>query len=90
MAHKKAQGSTTLGRDSNAQRLGVKLFAGQKANSGSIIIRQRGTKFRPGLNVARGNDDTIYAVKPGEVSFRSLKRRRFDGTLKRLTYVDVK
>ncbi len=90
MAHKKAQGSTTLGRDSQAQRLGVKLFAGQKANSGSIIIRQRGTKFRPGLNVARGNDDTIYAVKPGMVSFRSLKRRRFDGTLKRLTYVDVK
>ena len=90
MAHKKAQGSTTLGRDSQAQRLGVKLFAGQKANSGSIIIRQRGTKFRPGLNVARGNDDTIYAVKPGMVSFRSLKRRRFDGTLKRLTYVDVR
>ncbi|MFH0873581.1 MAG: 50S ribosomal protein L27 [Candidatus Komeilibacteria bacterium] len=90
MAHKKAQGSTTLGRDSQAQRLGVKLFAGQKVNSGSIIIRQRGTKFRPGLNVARGNDDTLYAVKPGTVAFRSLKRRRFDGSLKKLTYVDVK
>ena len=90
MAHKKAQGSTSLGRDSQAQRLGVKLFAGQKANSGSIIIRQRGTKFHPGVNVARGKDDTLYAVKPGPISFRSLRRRRFDGSLKKLTYVDVK
>ena len=90
MAHKKAQGSTSLGRDSQAQRLGVKLFAGQKANSGSIIIRQRGTKFHPGVNVARGKDDTLYAVKPGTISFRSLRRRRFDGSLKKLTYVDVK
>lgn len=90
MAHKKAQGSTTLGRDSKGQRLGVKLFAGQPANTGSIIIKQRGTKFHPGVNVKRGNDDSLYAVKDGTVSFRSLKRRRFDGSLKKITYVDVK
>jgi large subunit ribosomal protein L27 len=90
MAHKKAGGSTSLGRDSQSQRLGVKLFAGEKANAGSIIIRQRGTKFHAGTNVRRGNDDTLYAVTSGQVSFRNLKRRKFDGSIKLTKYVDVK
>lgn len=79
MAHRKAGGSTKLGRDSESKRLGVKLFAGQKANAGSIIIRQRGTKFKPGKNVRQGNDDTLYAVKPGIVKFLTKKVVNFDG-----------
>ncbi|MFH1713358.1 MAG: 50S ribosomal protein L27, partial [Candidatus Jacksonbacteria bacterium] len=63
MAHKKAGGSTRLGRDSNPQYLGVKLYGGQKANAGSIIVRQRGTKFHPGLNVKRAKDDTLFAMR---------------------------
>ncbi len=90
MAHKKAGGSTSLGRDSQSKRLGVKLFAGEKVKAGGIIIRQRGTKFHPGLNVRRGNDDTLYSVATGVVSFRSIKRRKFDGRLAATKYVDVK
>jgi len=89
MAHKKSQGSTTLGRDSQAQRLGVKLFAGQKAKTGSILVRQRGTKFHPGLNVRRGNDDTLYSTTNGLVKFRRLKRVKFDNSVKLTKYVDV-
>ncbi len=69
MAHKKGQGSSRNGRDSNAQRLGVKVFGGQKINAGSIIVRQRGTKFHPGKNVGRGNDDTLFALVDGVVKF---------------------
>jgi len=69
MAHKKGQGSSRNGRDSNAQRLGVKTFGGQKVSAGSIIIRQRGTHFSPGLNVSKGRDDTLFARCAGVVSF---------------------
>ena len=67
MAHKKGLGSSKNGRDSNAQRLGVKIFAGQVVPGGSIIVRQRGTRLKPGLNVGRGKDDTLYAEISGKV-----------------------
>ena len=82
MAHKKGLGSSKNGRDSNAQRLGVKIFAGQVVTGGSIIVRQRGTKIKPGLNVGRGTDDTLFAKIDGRVKFidrgapRTLCRRR--------------
>ena len=69
MAHKKGQGSTRNGRDSNAQRLGVKVYDGGRVNAGSIIVRQRGTKFHPGANVGRGGDDTLFATADGIVKF---------------------
>jgi large subunit ribosomal protein L27 len=69
MAHKKGLGSSKNGRDSNAQRLGVKIFAGQVVSGGSIIVRQRGTRLKPGLNVGRGKDDTLYAEIAGRVKF---------------------
>lgn len=69
MAHKKGQGSSRNGRDSNAQRLGVKVFGGQKIHAGSIIVRQRGTKFHPGKNVGKGSDDTLFALIDGVVKF---------------------
>jgi large subunit ribosomal protein L27 len=75
MAHKKGQGSTRNGRDSNAQRRGVKLFGGQIAQPGSIIIRQVGTKFRPGRNVGLGKDYTIYSLIEGKVQFDQEGRR---------------
>lgn len=71
MAHTKAQGSCTNGRDSNAQRLGIKAYGGQKVKAGSIIVRQRGTRFRAGRNVAVGKDDTLYALSGGTVQFTS-------------------
>jgi large subunit ribosomal protein L27 len=74
MAHKKGLGSSKNGRDSNAQRLGVKVFAGQTVKGGSIIVRQRGTKIKPGDNVGLGKDDTIYARVPGIVVFRDRGR----------------
>jgi len=69
MAHTKGQGSTKNGRDSNAQHLGVKAYGGQFVTAGSIIIRQRGTPFKPGMNVGRGKDDTLFALKDGIVTF---------------------
>ena len=69
MAHTKGQGSTKNGRDSNAQRLGVKAFGGEFVTAGSIIIRQRGTRFKPGPNVGRGRDDTLFALRDGIVVF---------------------
>ena len=89
MAHKKAGGSTSLGRDSASKRLGVKIFGGQKVNAGNVIIRQRGTKYGPGTNVRLGSDDTIYAAKSGVVKFQSKKKRRFDGRLVAKTFVSV-
>jgi len=77
MAHKKGVGSTDNGRDSNSKRLGVKLFGGQKAIAGNIIVRQRGTKFHPGENVGMGRDHTLFALVDGTVTF---KKRRLDRT----------
>ena len=74
MAHKKGLGSSKNGRDSNAQRLGVKAFGGQLVSGGSILVRQRGTKFKPGENVGQGKDDTLYAKIGGTVSFRDRGR----------------
>lgn len=89
MAHKKAGGSTRNGRDSNAQRRGVKLFEGQEAKAGAIIIRQKGTKFFPGENCRMGVDFTIFAIKPGRVAFAEKKRIRFDGQVHRDMFVSV-
>ncbi len=75
MAHKKGAASPKNGRDSNAQRLGVKRFGGQLVNAGEIIVRQRGTHFHPGTNVGRGGDDTLFALAPGAVEF-GVKRGR--------------
>jgi len=75
MAHKKGQGSSRNGRDSNSQRLGVKAFGGETVTGGSILVRQRGTKFQPGENVGRGKDDTLFAKIPGVVRFRDRGRR---------------
>lgn len=75
MAHKKGQGSSRNGRDSNAQRLGVKAFGGQVVSGGSIIVRQRGTRFKPGQNVGRGKDDTLYARITGVVQFEDRGQR---------------
>ncbi len=77
MAHKKGVGSSDNGRDSKSKRLGVKLFGGQTAVAGNIIIRQRGTKFHPGRNVGIGKDFTLYALKDGVVSFQT---KKFDRT----------
>ena len=74
MAHKKGLGSSRNGRDSNAQRLGVKAFGGQTVPGGTIIIRQRGTKIKPGLNVGRGKDDTLFAKVTGVIEFRDRGR----------------
>jgi large subunit ribosomal protein L27 len=89
MAHKKAAGSTSLGRDSESKRLGVKLSDGQSAKSGNIIIRQRGTKYHPGGNVRRGNDDTLFAIADGKVKFSTKKLKKFDGNLKNTKIVSV-
>ncbi len=75
MAHKKGQGSSRNGRDSNAQRRGVKRFGGQKVTAGNILVRQLGTKFRPGRNVGMGNDYTLFALSDGQVCFDQKGRR---------------
>lgn len=90
MAHKKAGGSTVWGRDSQSKRLGIKLFAGESAKKGGILIRQRGTRYHAGSNVKRGNDDTLYSLVDGVVSFSKKKLRKFDGSLKQSTFVHVK
>jgi large subunit ribosomal protein L27 len=76
MAHKKGLGSSRNGRDSNAKRLGVKVFAGEVVTGGEIIVRQRGTRFRPGEGVGIGRDDTIFATSPGTVVFSTGRRGR--------------
>lgn len=76
MAHKKGQGSSRNGRDSNAQRLGVKRFGGESVLSGAILVRQRGTKFHPGENVKKGGDDTLFAVADGVVKFETKRGDR--------------
>jgi large subunit ribosomal protein L27 len=77
MAHKKGLGSSRNGRDSNAQRLGVKIFAGQQVTGGEIIVRQCGTRFKPGDGAGLGKDDTIFAKRAGIVQFRTGHRGRF-------------
>ncbi|TML66314.1 MAG: 50S ribosomal protein L27 [Actinobacteria bacterium] len=77
MAHKKGLGSSRNGRDSNPKMLGVKIFAGQQVRAGSIIVRQRGTRFRPGSGTGLGRDDTIFALRDGRVEFRRSGERRF-------------
>ena len=89
MAHKKAGGSTALGRDSQSKRLGIKLFGGQTAKVGSILVRQRGTKWHPGKNVKRGGDDTLYSLSTGTVKFTAKKVKGFDGSLHLRKFVHV-
>jgi large subunit ribosomal protein L27 len=75
MAHKKGVGSSRNGRDSNPQYLGVKRYGGQPVSAGSILVRQRGTRFHPGRNVGRGGDDTLFALVDGVVKFERMRRR---------------
>ncbi|MFH1188468.1 MAG: 50S ribosomal protein L27 [bacterium] len=89
MAHTKSGGSTKLGRDSAAKRLGVKRSGGQSVKAGEIIIRQRGTRYMPGKNVKQGADDTLYAATDGVVKFADIKKTRFDGTFRHLKTVSV-
>lgn len=89
MAHKKAGGSTSLGRDSQSQRLGLKLTNGQTAKTGNIIIRQRGTKYRPGENVGKGKDDTLFALKDGTIKFTTKKIQLFNGKMAVKKFVNV-
>lgn len=89
MAHTKSGGSTKLGRDSASKRLGVKLNDNEPVKVGEIIIRQRGTHYLPGNNVARGGDDTLYAMKTGTVKFVSGKKTRFDGSKRHTKTVKV-
>ena len=89
MPHTKAGGATNLARDSASKRLGVKRQNGQEVKAGEVLIRQRGTKYFPGLNVSRGRDDTLYALKPGVVKFISKRRTRFDGNKRFVKIVAV-
>jgi len=89
MAHRKAGGSTQLGRDSASKRLGIKVFGSQKIKTGQIIARQRGTKFHPGKNVKRGEDDTLFAMKDGVVKFANKKVTSFTGKLVTRRFVSV-
>jgi large subunit ribosomal protein L27 len=89
MAHKKAGGSTRLGRDSNPQYLGVKAGDGQVIRAGGVIARQRGTRIHPGKNVKKGKDDTLFATIAGKVKFTQKKRVRFDGALKLTKFANV-
>ena len=90
MAKTKAAGATKLGRDSLPKYLGVKLYEGQKTKPGSIIIRQRGTRFVPGKNVKRGNDDTLYALKDGVVHFVTKRKKCFNKSRKVVKIVEVR
>lgn len=89
MAHKKAAGSTRLGRDSQSQRLGVKIFGDQHAKAGNIIVRQRGTKWALGEGVGLGKDDTVYAIRDGLVKFKTVMKRKFTGKLQSTRTVSV-
>ncbi len=89
MAHKKAGGSTSLGRDSISKRLGIKMFDGQFAQAGSVLVRQRGTKVHPGKNVMKGGDDTLFAAKSGIVKFQTKKVKAFTGKLVKRKFVNI-
>lgn len=90
MAHKKATGSTALGRDSRPKHLGVKVTDGQAVRSGQIIVRQRGTRYHAGVNVRRAGDDTLYAGATGTVELKRKKATNFTGALVSRLYVNVK
>ena len=89
MSHKKAGGSTKNGRDSNAKRLGVKLYAGQKVLAGNILVRQKGNKFFAGKNVGVGRDFTLFAEKNGVVQFTEKRQKKYDGRVYRNKFVNV-
>ena len=89
MAKTKAAGATKLGRDSLPKYLGIKLFEGQRAKVGQILIRQRGAKFLAGKNVARGSDDTLYALKGGIVHFRTKRKKGFDNSQRIAKIVNI-
>jgi large subunit ribosomal protein L27 len=89
MAHKKAGGSTALGRDSVSKRLGVKIFGNQAVKKGQIIVRQKGTKYHPGKNVDIGGDSTLYSLADGLVQFQHKQVRKFHGNLRKTKIVNV-
>lgn len=89
MSHKKAGGSTKNGRDSNAKRLGVKLFAGQIVKAGNILVRQKGNKFFAGENVGTGKDFTLFALKNGIVKFSEKRQKKYDGRVYRNKFVNI-
>ncbi len=89
MAHKKAGGSTALGRDSQGQCLGVKMYAGEQVKIGNIIVRQRGTHIRAGLNVARATDDSLFAKANGIIAFTNKRVKRFTGAFKTVKLANV-
>lgn len=89
MAHTKAGGTTKNVRDSGPKYLGIKLYAGETAQPGSILVRQRGTKYLPGKNVRRGRDDTLYSTTRGIVKFTTKRKINFDGKRKRLSLISV-
>lgn len=89
MAHVKGVGTTSLGRESESKRLGVKIFSGQHAKAGNILVRQRGTKFFPGRNVIRGGDDTLFAQRAGIVKFTQRFRKAYNRKLKLATIVSI-
>lgn len=89
MAHKKAGGSTENGRDSQAKRLGIKIYGGQLVRAGNIIVRQRGTKFMPGKNVGIGKDHTLFALTDGKVQFKEKQFRKYDSRVFKDKLVNV-
>lgn len=89
MAHKKAGGSTSLGRDSVSKRLGVKIFGNQAVGKGQVIVRQKGTKYHAGKNVKMGGDSTLYALTDGMVKFQNKMTKKFHGNLKSTRIVNV-
>ena len=89
MAHKKAGGSTALGRDSVSKRLGVKIFGNQAVKTGQVIVRQKGTKYHPGKNVSIGGDSTLYSLANGLVKFQNKMTKKFHGNLRRTRIVNV-
>lgn len=89
MAKTKSKGATTGGRDSRPKYLGVKIFGGQKVKAGQILVRQRGTKILPGLNVKRGKDDTLFALTAGVVQFKTKRKRRFDNSQRIAKVIEV-
>jgi len=89
MAHKKAGGSTSLGRDSRSKRLGVKIFGNQQVKVGQVIIRQKGTKYHAGKNVSMGGDSTLYSLANGLVKFQNKMTKKFHGNLRKTKIVNV-
>jgi len=89
MSKTKSSGTTKLGRDSKPKYLGIKVFDGQPVKPGMVIVRQRGTKFLAGKNVKKGADDTLYALKEGKVKFTTTRKKRFDGSRRKVKVVNV-